>query len=95
MPNITRWSPHPTAVEAMIEDPYGDYVDYAELNRYRKALEMARDALGSAVEGLRLSYQVCDFPANGCSLQDDALDESRAALASVDQLLSERKKGGE
>lgn len=39
------------------------------------------EALKLAEEGLRLSYQVCDYPANGCSIQDDALALVRSALA--------------
>ena len=42
---ITRWAPHPEAPSAMIESFDGDYVEYRDLERYRKALEIARDAL--------------------------------------------------
>lgn len=61
-----------------------------ELQEYRERwpiLEQQKkdlaEVLQECVEALRLSYNVSDYPADGESIQDDALARARAAIASA------------
>lgn len=61
-----------------------------ELSRLRAANENAEqrkvllhEALLFAISGLERSYDVCDYPGNGTSIQDKALENAKLTLAQV------------
>ncbi len=55
----------------------------AELTTLRRQLREAGEALEQAERGLATCYQVCEWPADGQSTQDDALRAVRATLRSL------------